>query len=64
MVRGLDRFKEHFASYAKNYVLIGGTACTLALEQARLAFRATKDFDIVLHLEALDHKFAEAFWEF
>ena len=25
MVKGLDRFKEHFAGYADRYVLIGGT---------------------------------------
>jgi len=64
MIKGLDRFKEHFAPFAKNYVLIGGTACSLAMEEAGLLFRTTKDFDIVLYLEALDCKFVEAFWEF
>ena len=43
MVTGLELFKEHFRPYADNYVLIGGTACELALEEAGLPFRATKD---------------------
>jgi len=32
MVRGLAKFKEHFQSYSDRYVLIGGTACSLAME--------------------------------
>lgn len=64
MVRGLDLFKKHFRPYADRYLLIGGTACELALEKAGLAFRATKGLDIVLCIEALDRKFVEAFWQF
>jgi hypothetical protein len=64
MVRGLDIFKEHFRSYADRYVLIGGTACDLAMREAGLEFRATKDLDIVLCIEALDTEFVKAFWEF
>ena len=40
MVRGLKQFKEHFASFLDQYVLIGGTACTLLMEEAGLEFRA------------------------
>lgn len=54
MVRGLDVFREHFAAHAGQFVLIGGTAATLAMESAGLEFRATKDLDIVLHIEALN----------
>jgi hypothetical protein len=64
MVRGLNIFKNHFAGYSDQYVLIGGTACSLALEGAGLDFRATKDLDIVLHIEALKATFVEAFWDF
>ncbi len=53
MVRGLDLFRQFFAAHANQYVLIGGTAATLAMEEAGLAFRATKDLDVVLHIEAL-----------
>ena len=64
MVRGLDVFREWFSAYADQYVLIGGTAATLTMESAGLAFRATKDLDIVLHVEALTPAFGVAFWKF
>jgi hypothetical protein len=64
MVRGLDLFRERFRSLADRYVLIGGTACDLILEEAGLRFRATKDLDIVLCVEALDAAFGRAFWDF
>ena len=64
MVRGLDVFREHFAGHADQFVLIGGTAATLAMEEAGLEFRATKDLDIVLHIEALSLSFGEVFWRF
>jgi hypothetical protein len=64
MVRGLDMFKSHFEAFSDRYVLIGGTACSLAMEDAGLEFRATKDLDIVLCVEALDGDFVGAFWDF
>ena len=64
MVRGLSIFREWFAAYADQYVLIGGTAASLTMEEAGLEFRATKDLDIVLHVEALTPTFGEAFWKF
>lgn len=64
MVRGLDKFKDHFRGMEDRYVLIGGTASTLAMEELGLPFRATQDLDIVLCLEALDKAFAERFWQF
>lgn len=64
MVNGLERFRRHFASYIYQYVLIGGTACTVIMQEAGLDFRATKDLDIVLYVEALNANFVKAFWEF
>lgn len=64
MVRGLDVFREYFAKHADQFVLIGGTAATLAMEEAGLEFRATKDLDIVLHIEALSSAFGNVFWSF
>lgn len=64
MVRGLDIFQQRFAAYADQYVLIGGTAASLTMEEAGLAFRATKDLDIVLRVEALTPAFGVAFWTF
>jgi len=50
MVNGLDRFQAHFAAYTDRYVLIGGTASSLAMEELGGSFRVTKDLDIVLCL--------------
>ena len=64
MVRGLAVFREYFADYSEQFLLIGGTAATIAMEEAGLEFRATKDLDIVLHIEALTPAFGETFWRF
>ncbi len=64
MVRGLDVFRKYFTGHADQFVLIGGTAATLAMEDAGLESRATKDLDIVLHIEALNAAFGEVFWKF
>ena len=64
MVKGMNQFKAHFAGFADRYVLIGGAACYLAMEEAGLEFRVTKDLDIVLCAEALDAEFVGAFWKF
>lgn len=64
MVKGLEHFKQHFANYADQYVLIGGAACSVIMENAGLEFRSTKDLDIVLCVEALNAKFVSIFWEF
>lgn len=64
MVKGLDLFVEHFKDFQDNYVLIGGTACAILMEEAGADFRATKDFDIVLIAEALNAEFVENMWAF
>ena len=64
MVRGIEQFKKHFADFTDRYVLIGGTASTLAMDELGIDFRATKDLDIVLCIEALDTQFVEEFWRF
>jgi len=64
MVRGLERFKEHFKEYTDRYVLIGGVACLLQMEVVGESFRATKDLDIVLQIEAMDADLAGALWDF
>lgn len=64
MVVGLDRFRAHFAGCEHQYVLIGGAACELIMDEVGLDFRATKDLDIVLIVEALDAAFSDRFWAF
>lgn len=64
MVRGLEIFKKYFGEYPDNYVIIGGTACDLILDEAGFVPRATKDIDLILVVEALDASFVKQFWEF
>jgi hypothetical protein len=64
MVRGLERFAAFFAEDEAHYVLIGGVATHLVLEEAGLQARATKDLDIVLCVETLDARFGEKLWAF
>ena len=64
MVVGLERFKEWFESYKEQYVIIGGTACDLLMSDGGLEFRATKDIDLVLIIEALTPEFGRHFWDF
>ena len=64
MVKGFNSFKEWFTGYEANYTIIGGTACDLLLNGAGLGFRATRDIDMVLILEALNAKFGSRFWEY
>ncbi len=64
MVRGLGVFKKYFKQYPENYVIIGGTACDVIIDEAGFVPRATKDIDIVLVVEALSTEFVNQFWQF
>lgn len=63
-MRGIDKFKERFAGHDGEYVLIGGGACDLLFGEAGQDFRATKDLDLVLLVEALTPEFGQVFWDF
>lgn len=63
-MRGLDRFREHFTAHDGRYVLIGGAAADILMNEAGLRFRATRDLDIVLVAEALDAEFVRTVWDF
>ena len=64
MVRGLDTFKEYFKGFDNQYVIIGGAACDILFARNEGQFRATRDLDIVLIVEALTPEFGESFWGF
>ena len=64
MVKGIDTFRQYFTEYEEQYVLIGGAACDIVFESNDTAFRATRDLDMVLIVEALTPEFGEKFWEF
>lgn len=61
MVSGLNKFKNYFSKYTDQYVLIGGAACDVIMEDFDSPFRATKDLDLVLIVEALTPEFGQAF---
>ena len=64
MVKGLDTFRKYFVGYEDQYVLIGGAACDIVFESNDANFRATRDLDMVLIIEALTPEFGEKFWKF
>jgi hypothetical protein len=64
VVKGLHVFRDFFAPYNNQYIVIGATACTVAMEANEIDYRITKDIDIVLVVEALTAEFVKAFWKF
>lgn len=64
MVAGLDVFRDFFADDIDRYVLIGGAACDTLFTSNDAVFRATKDMDMVLIVEALTPEFGEKIWRF
>ena len=44
--------------------MIGGAACDIVLQEADVPFRATRDMDMVLIIEALTPGFGIRFWDF
>lgn len=64
MVRGFKSFKEHFQGYEREYIIIGGTACDLIMTEENINFRATKDIDMALIVEALTTEFVKRLWDY
>lgn len=64
MVGGLNIFRERFARFSDNFVIIGGTACDEILSRTEMRPRATMDIDIVVIVENMTPEFARAFWAF
>ena len=64
MVHGLEVFREWFSGYESRYVVIGGTACNLILNQYGAPSRVTHDIDMVIVAESFDRTFYERFIAF
>lgn len=64
MVTGLELFRDFFEGDEDKYVLIGGAACDICFTADSSSFRATKDLDIVLIVEALTPEFGRKMWAF
>ncbi len=63
-VKGLEKFKVYFSDFKENYVIIGGTACSVILRNADMKPRATKDIDMILVVERMTPEFGRQFWQF
>lgn len=64
MVKGFDSFKSWLQGYEEQYTIIGGTACDILMAEEGMDFRATKDIDLVLILEAMTPAFGARLWEY
>lgn len=64
MVTGIEKFRQWFRGYEDQYAIIGGTACDLLMGEEGITFRATKDIDLVLIVEAITPDFGRRFWQF
>ena len=64
IIARMQSLKEWFSGYEDNFVVIGGAACSLLMNERGVDFRTTKDFDIVLLLESLSEQFGQRFWEY
>ena len=61
---GLDKFREAFAGYSDNYVVIGGAACDITMTNTVVRPRATHDIDMIVIVENMTEAFANRFWQF
>lgn len=64
MVAGLKRFIERFKDYPDCYTIIGGTACDILMREADIDFRATKDIDMIVIMEARYKQFTKVLWDY
>lgn len=66
MVIGIDKFREHFANFEDNYIVIGGAACDWLMSHTpgSIPFRATHDIDLVICAETMTPAFVSAVWNF
>lgn len=64
MIKGIDIFRERFRGFPDSLVLIGGAACDEWFSRLGMTFRATRDLDIVLILEAVNEDFVSAMRQF
>ena len=64
IIARVQSFKEWFRGFEDSFIVIGGTACSLIMNERGAEFRATKDVDLVLLLEVLSEDFGRRFWDY
>ncbi len=63
-MRGLDKFREYMSGFRSHYVVIGGVATVLTLQDKGLPARATKDVDMIIICQPESKFYMRRFWEF
>ncbi len=63
-MEGLEKFREAFEAFSDNYVIIGGTACDIAMAGTLVRPRATHDIDMIVIVERITPEFARRLWQF
>jgi hypothetical protein len=63
-MEGLDKFKEAFADFTDNYVIIGGSACEITMSGTEVRPRATHDIDMIVIVEKMTPEYGKRFWDF
>ncbi len=63
-MEGLEKFREAFAEFSDNYVVIGGTACDIVMTGTVVRPRATHDIDMIVIAENITKAFGERLWRF
>lgn len=64
MIQGIDKFKEYFADFTENYVIIGGLATALLMDNYGFLARATKDVDMVVISKDNNDQFLKSLLQF
>jgi len=64
MIKGIEIFRKRFKDFPDSLVLIGGAACDEWFNRLGMTFRATRDLDIVLILEAVNEEFVSTMRKF
>ena len=64
MVSGMESFIQKFKDYTDCYTIIGGAACDILMTEADTEFRATRDIDMILIMEARYKEFTKLLWEY
>ena len=63
-MEGLGKFRDAFRDFSDNYVIIGGTACEIAMSRTEVKARATHDIDMIVIVEKMTKAYGERFWQF
>ena len=63
-MQGLEKFRDYMSGFRSHYVVIGGLATVLTLEDRGLPARATKDVDMIIICQPESKYYMKRFWEF